>query len=81
MALIEQFHHPSIILIAAGGGRAGEDPAAAAFAVRTYFHPQAVVPMHHGNAVLPLATEQEVRAAFKSDPRLRVLVPGATTAF
>jgi L-ascorbate metabolism protein UlaG (beta-lactamase superfamily) len=81
MALIEQFHHPSIILIAAGGGRAGEDPDAAAFVVRTYFHPQVVVPMHYGNAVLPLATEQEVRAAFKGDPRLRVLVPGVTTAF
>jgi hypothetical protein len=31
MALIEQFFHPTMVLIAAGGGRAGENPEAAAF--------------------------------------------------
>ena len=30
MALIERFFHPAILLLAAGGGRAGGDPATAA---------------------------------------------------
>jgi L-ascorbate metabolism protein UlaG (beta-lactamase superfamily) len=61
MALIERFFHPSVILLAAGGGRAGEDPAAAAFAVRAYFKPRAIVPMHYGAFGGPFATEAEVR--------------------
>jgi L-ascorbate metabolism protein UlaG (beta-lactamase superfamily) len=37
-----------VILLATGGGRAGENPEAAAFAVRAYFKPRAIVPMHYG---------------------------------
>ncbi|HEX2451457.1 MAG TPA: MBL fold metallo-hydrolase [Gemmatimonadales bacterium] len=81
MALIERFFHPAVILIAAGGGRAGEDPEAAAFAVRTYFHPRAIVPMHYGALPAPFATEAEVRAAFENDPRLHLLVPGQERSF
>ena len=81
MALIERFFHPAVILIAAGGGRAGEDPAAAAFAVRSYFKPRAIVPMHYGALGPPFATEAEVRAAFRDDRRLRMLVPGEEKSF
>jgi L-ascorbate metabolism protein UlaG (beta-lactamase superfamily) len=81
MALIERFFHPSVILIAAGGGRAGEDPEAAAFAVRAYFKPRAIVPMHYGTSVAPFATEANVRAAFRGDRRLQVLVPGEEKTF
>lgn len=34
MELIERFYHPTILLLTAGGGRAGEDPATAAFGRR-----------------------------------------------
>jgi L-ascorbate metabolism protein UlaG (beta-lactamase superfamily) len=70
-----------VILIAAGGGRAGEDPEAAAFAVRAYFKPRAIVPMHYGTSAAPLATETQVRAAFRGDRRLQVLVPGEERSF
>jgi L-ascorbate metabolism protein UlaG (beta-lactamase superfamily) len=80
MALIERFFHPQVILLAAGGGRAGQNPEAAAFAVRTYFRPRAIVPMHYGTAA-QFATEADVRAAFRGDNRLQVLVPGQEKSF
>ena len=80
MALIERFFHPEIILIAAGGGRAGEDPATAADAIRTYFHPKVVVPMHWGTNP-QLAQVADVRAAFRGDDRVRVMTPGQELSF
>jgi L-ascorbate metabolism protein UlaG (beta-lactamase superfamily) len=80
MALIERFFRPGIVLIAAGGGRAGEDPATAAAAIRTYFHPKVIVPMHWGTNP-QLATEADVRAAFRGDDRLRVMKPGEELSF
>jgi L-ascorbate metabolism protein UlaG (beta-lactamase superfamily) len=80
MALIERFHHPEIILVAAGGGRAGEDPTTAAYAIRTYFHPKVVVPMHWGTMGW-LATEADVRAAFRGDERVRLMTPGQESSF
>jgi len=76
MALIEKFYHPSIILIASGGGRAGEDPATAAEAVRMYFHPDVVIPMHWGALPAPFASEAEVLRGFAANKRVRILVPG-----
>jgi len=81
MALIERLFHPAVILLAAGGGRAGESPEAAAFAIRAYFKPQAIVPMHYGASGSPFATEADVRAAFRGDRRLRMLVPGEEKSF
>jgi L-ascorbate metabolism protein UlaG (beta-lactamase superfamily) len=81
MALIEKFFHPSIILIASGGGRAGEDPATAAEAIRTYFHPSIIVPMHWGALPAPFANEADVRRVFGKDKRARILVPGVETKF
>ena len=80
MALIEARYHPSIILMGMGGGPYTEDPATAAFAVQRYFHPKVIVPMHY--ATFPaLATEAQVRAAFKGDSRLHVMKPGETAKF
>ena len=76
MALIEQLFHPTIVLIAVGGGRAGENPETAAFAVRTYFRPRVVIPMHFGALPPPFATEAEVRAAFRGNNRVMLLSPG-----
>jgi L-ascorbate metabolism protein UlaG (beta-lactamase superfamily) len=81
MALIEKMFHPSIILIASGGGRAGEDPATAAEAIRMYFHPTVIIPMHWGALPPPFATEAEVRKAFAGEKRARILVPGVETRF
>jgi L-ascorbate metabolism protein UlaG (beta-lactamase superfamily) len=81
MSLIEKFYHPSIILIASGGGRAGEDPATAAEAVRMFFHPNVVIPMHWGALPPPFATEAEVRRSFAREKHLRILVPGTEVKF
>ncbi|MBU8899677.1 metal-dependent hydrolase [Corallococcus sp. M34] len=75
MALIQELFHPDILLLNVGGGRWGMDPKTAALAVRKYFRPSLIVPMHFGTFE-PLSEEPDVRAAFAGDPRLRVLVPG-----
>jgi L-ascorbate metabolism protein UlaG (beta-lactamase superfamily) len=80
MALINEVYHPDIILLNVGGGPYTEDPKAAAMAVRKYFKPSVIVPMHY--ATFPgLATDAEVRAAFPSDRRLNVMKPGETRRF
>ncbi len=80
MALIESLYHPAIILLNAGGGPYTETPATAALAIRRYFHPTKIVPMHYGT--FPgLATEADVRKAFAGDQRLVVMHPGETRRF
>ena len=80
MALIQELYHPSVILMGMGGGPYTEDPATAALAVRKYFHPAAIVPMHYGT--FPgLAKEDDIRGAFKGDKRLTVMKPGETVKF
>ncbi len=80
MALIQELYHPDIILLCAGGGPFTEDPRAAALAVRKYFRPRVIIPMHY--ATFPvLATAADVRAAFRGDRRLQVMTPGETRQF
>ena len=80
MALIQELYHPSIILLCVGGGPYTEDPRAAALAVRKYFHPTTIVPMHFGT--FPgLATDAQVRAAFAGDKRVVMMTPGQTRQF
>lgn len=80
MSLIQELYHPAILLMGMGGGPYTEDPATAALAVKKYFHPTAIVPMHFGT--FPgLATESVVRGAFKGDSRLKVMKPGETLKF
>lgn len=80
MSLIEELYHPSIILLNAGGGPYTQTPATAALAIKKYFHPQVIVPMHYGT--FPgLATESDVRKAFAGDARLHILPVGQPTAF
>lgn len=80
MSLIQELYHPSILLLGVGGGPYTEDPATAALAVRKYFHPSVIVPMHYGT--FPgLATDGDVRGAFKGDKRLKVMKPGETLKF
>ncbi len=80
MALIQEIYRPSVILLNVGGGPFTQDPKTAALAVRKYFSPEAIVPMHF--ATFPvLSTEADVRAAFKDDRRLQVMKPGETRSF
>ena len=80
MSLIQQLYHPNIILLCVGGGPYTEDPRTAALAVRKFFRPSVIVPMHY--ATFPgLATTAEVRAAFRGDRRLQVMTPGETRQF
>ncbi len=80
MSLIQERYHPSIVLLAVGGGPYTEDPATAAFAVKKYFRPATVIPMHFGTFAA-LATEVQVRLAFKGDNRLVVMKPGERRDF
>jgi L-ascorbate metabolism protein UlaG (beta-lactamase superfamily) len=77
MALIEELYHPTVLLLACGGGGAGMDPKLAAFALRKYFHPRLVIPMHFGTFP-SLATASDVRATFGRDRRVKILTAGET---
>jgi len=77
MALIEEMYHPDVVLLEAGGASWGLDPKTASLAVRKYFHPRIIVPMHFGTFP-ELSEEAEVRAAFSGDTRVRFLTPGQT---
>jgi L-ascorbate metabolism protein UlaG (beta-lactamase superfamily) len=79
MALIQELYHPNIVLLNVGGGPYTEDPRTAALAIKKYFTPDVIVPMHYGTFPA-LAQEADVRAAFAGDHRLRVLKVGQRTA-
>jgi L-ascorbate metabolism protein UlaG (beta-lactamase superfamily) len=78
MALIQELYHPTIVLLNVGGGPYTEDPRTAALAIKKYFQPEVIVPMHYGTFP-SLAQEADVRAAFAGDRRLRVLKIGERT--
>ena len=80
MSLIEERFHPSIILLNVGGGPYTQDPTTAALAIRKYFHPKTIIPMHFGTFPA-LATETQVRAAFRNNSRLTVMRPGERRLF
>jgi L-ascorbate metabolism protein UlaG (beta-lactamase superfamily) len=75
MALIQEVHHPDIVLTCAGGGPYTQNPRVAALAMNKFFKPSVIVPMHF--ATFPvLASEADVRAAFSGDSRAVIMKPG-----
>lgn len=80
MALIQDLYHPNIILLNVGGGPYTEDPKAAAMAIRRYFKPTTIVPMHY-KTFPGLATDADVRAAFPGDRRVTIMNPGDSKTF
>ena len=80
MSLIQELHKPNIILLQAGGGPYNQDPKAAALAIKKFFSPDVIVPMHYGTWGI-LAGEDEVRKAFSGDKRLLVMKPGEKREF
>ena len=80
MALIQEFYHPTIILLNVGGKAYGQSPELALLAANRYFKPKTIIPMHY--ASLPtLSTEAEVRAAIGKDQRVVFMKPGETKIF
>lgn len=80
MELIQELHHPNIILLGVGGGPYTMDPRVAQLAVNKYFKPQVIVPMHYGT--FPgLATPTDVKVRFAGDRRVRMMTPGQKLVF
>jgi L-ascorbate metabolism protein UlaG (beta-lactamase superfamily) len=80
MQLIQDMYHPNIILLNVGGGPYTQDPKAAAMAIRRYFKPTTIVPMHY-KTFPGLSTDADVRAAFPGDRRIVIMNPGDTKTF
>ena len=80
MALIQELHAPNIILLQAGGGPFNQDPKAAALAIKKFFDPDVIVPMHYGTFGI-LSDEAEVRQVLGGDSRVQMMQPGETAMF
>ncbi|MFN2563862.1 MAG: metal-dependent hydrolase [Gemmatimonadaceae bacterium] len=80
MSLIHERYRPDIVLLNVGGGPFTQDPTTAALAIRKYFRPRTIVPMHFGTFPA-LSNEQQVRAAFANDGRVTFMRPGETRRF
>ena len=80
MALIQEFYHPTIILMNAGGKAYGQAPEVGLMGINRWFAPQVIIPMHY--ASMPtMSTDAEVRAAIGHDKRVRFLTPGESARF
>jgi L-ascorbate metabolism protein UlaG (beta-lactamase superfamily) len=80
MALIQEFYHPTIILMNVGGKAYGQSPEIALLAVNRYFRPTVIIPMHY--ASFPgMSTDAEVRAAIGKDKRVQFMKPGQAGSF
>jgi L-ascorbate metabolism protein UlaG (beta-lactamase superfamily) len=77
MALIDEVHHPSLVLACCGGGPYTMNPRVAALAIKKFFKPVAIVPMHFGTFPV-LEGEADVKKAFAGDARLVLMKPGDT---
>lgn len=80
MALIQEIYKPDIIMLNVGGGLYTQDAKTAALAVRKYFDPKLIIPMHFGTFG-PLQTAADVDAAFAHDKRLKRLEPGQSVRY
>jgi len=80
MALIQEIYSPDIILLQAGGGPYNQDPEVAALAIKKFFKPKLIIPMHYGTWPI-LSGEADVRKALGGDSRVKILKPGDTVKF
>lgn len=80
MGFIEALYHPDIALTCAGGGPFTQNPETAAYEMSTLFTPSVIIPMHYGTWP-GLATEDDVKEAFKKDRRLQIMIPGEPKTF
>jgi L-ascorbate metabolism protein UlaG (beta-lactamase superfamily) len=63
-----------------GAAADGQSPQMAWLAVKRYFKPQIVIPMHYG-ALPGSSTEADIRAVVGKDPRVIFMKPGETKKF
>lgn len=80
MALIQEFYHPTIILMNVGGKAYGQSPQVALTGINKYFKPQIIIPMHYAS-LATMSTEAEVRAVIEKDKRVQFMKPGQTKTF
>jgi L-ascorbate metabolism protein UlaG (beta-lactamase superfamily) len=80
MQFIQDLYRPTVILLNVGGGPYTQNPRAAAMAIKKFFNPKTIVPMHFGT--FPgLATEEDVKTIFLGDKRMKIMKPGETATF
>ena len=75
MALIDEVHHPTMVLACCGGGPYTMKPRLVARVSKMGCKPVAIVPMHFGTFPV-LEGEAEVKQAFAGDSRLVLMKPG-----
>ncbi len=80
MSLIQEIHKPNIILLQAGGGPFNQAPEIAKLAIKKYFKPDVIVPMHYGTWGI-LSSAAEVKKVFSGDSRVKMMKPGETAKF
>ncbi len=80
MSLIQEIFAPEIILLQAGGGPFNQDPEIAALAIKKYFDPKLIIPMHYATWPI-LSSEEDVRKALGGDSRVKILKPGDTVKY
>jgi L-ascorbate metabolism protein UlaG (beta-lactamase superfamily) len=80
MSLIQEIHKPNIILFQAGGGPFNQAPEIAKLAIKKYFKPDVIIPMHYGTWGI-LSSEAEVQKVLGGDPRVKMMQPGQTLKF
>ncbi|MEO7711451.1 MAG: MBL fold metallo-hydrolase, partial [Gemmatimonadaceae bacterium] len=80
MELVQELYRPNIILLGVGGGPYTMDARVAQMAIRKYFNPQVIIPMHYGTFE-GLAKAAEVRLRFAGDRRVNMMTPGQKLTF
>ena len=80
MALIHELYAPTILLMNMGGGPYTENPKVAALAIKKYFRPRVIIPMHFGTFP-PLSTASDIEKMFAGDKRLKMMIPGESADF
>ncbi len=82
MKLIAEMHKPDLVLMPIGGGQFVMNPADAAFAVREFIKPKAVIPMHYlTNPALPGTPAEFSKALGSSNVKVLAINPGETVEF
>lgn len=80
MALINEIHRPTVVLLQAGGGPYNQNPTVARMVADRFFPNSTIVPMHYGTWPI-LADESAVKAAFAGHQKTIMMTPGETRTF
>jgi L-ascorbate metabolism protein UlaG (beta-lactamase superfamily) len=82
MKLIAEMYKPDLVLMPIGGGQFVMNPVDAAFALREFIKPKAVIPMHYGtNPLLPGTPAELIKALGSSPTKVLAIQPGEALEF